>query len=179
MLPALFTVGAAMAALPVAAVLWSVASDLWWGWGHHWTVAWEGERFHLPVGWRENGTPAGQHTLELRDAAREVLRLRSPDRITIFESQAAFDAEEMVVRWQRLQTRLMMPGETLEPAPRNGFLRQQYACADIKRSFDGEIVVTCFDKGGRWAISLRGRQEGVRDMAEIMESVTPDAAAAK
>ena len=79
----------------------------------------------------------------------------------------------MAQRWERLETRSMIPGDRLEPTPTDAFLREHYRCSDIKRSRDGRITLACFDREGRWVLTLRGRDSGVQDLSTIMESALP------
>jgi hypothetical protein len=148
-----------------------VGSDLWWGFTHHWTAAANGERVRLPFGWRQQETPAGTHTIDLRNALRGALVFRSPDRISVRELQTRFDPEEMVVRWQRLQTRFLIPGDRLEPTPNNWFLRDHYRCPEVKRSADGRVHLTCFDRGGRWVVSVEGGAHGIADLSQIAQEL--------
>ena len=152
------------------------ASDLLWGVTHHWTATAGRASFPVPIGWREVMSPAGQHTIELRNTVRELLEPRRPDRILIQEAPSPFDPVEMAQRWEQLETERMIPGERLEPTPKDPFLRSHYRCGNVKRSANGRVTLTCFDQRGRWIVSLRGREQGIADLSKIMQGVSESAA---
>ena len=168
----LATAGALVALLGIG-LFFKTVPDLWWGVTHHWTARAFDESFKLPLGWREMRTPAGQRTLELQNAVQTLHLFGLPEEISIRQPDGGFDAVEMAQRWERLETRFMIPGDRLEPTPKDTFLREHYRCSDIKRSLDGRVSLACFDRDGRWVITLRGRDSGIHDLSVIMQSATP------
>jgi hypothetical protein len=163
--------GGVLVALVLLGLFFQVGPDLLWGVTHHWTATWGGEGFRVPFGWRQQETSAGQHTIELRDSMHWGLSLSRPDRIRLRASDRTFDAGDMVIRWQRIQTRLMTPGDTLEPTPTDEFLTRHYRCSEILRSRGGEISVNCFDREGRWAVSARGNRGIVHDLSAVLKNL--------
>ena len=163
----------ALIAIAAIGLFLEVAPDLWWGVTHQWTASVFDESFTLPMGWRAVASPAGEHTLELRCEMRALRLFGPPQEISIRQLTGGFDAVEMAQRWERLETRSMIPGDRLEPTPRDTFLREHYRCSDIKRSRDGRITLACFDRDGRWVITLRGRDSGIHDLSAIMQSASP------
>ena len=151
--------------------------DVVWGVTHHFRASNGAVSVELPWGWRQDELKGSQHRLVLRNSLREVLRFRAPDEITLRDFETHFDAVEMAQQWERLETRRMVPGERLEPTPKDSFLRANYRCADIKRSADLRITLTCFDLAGRWVVSLQGRSRSIRDLSAIMQSAQPTAEA--
>ena len=142
--------------------------DLGWGVTHGWRVVYRDLSFMAPFGWRQTSLPAEQNALTLRNTLRGVPTSRRADRIFVREAQRRFDAEEMAVRWQRLETQRMTPGDRLEPTPTDPFLQEHYRCSDVLRSRDGQVNVTCFDRDGRWIVSLRGEPRDIEDLSMIM-----------
>ena len=154
-----------------SALFYGAVADLCWGVTHGWHVSYDDLSFRAPFGWRQEGGPGKQHALALRNVVRGVPIRRRPDRIVIHEAQNRFDAEEMAVRWQRLETQRMTPGDRLEPTPTDPFLQDHYRCSDVLRSRYGQVNVTCFDRNGRWIVSLRGEQRGIADVSTIMQRI--------
>ena len=145
-------------------------SDVCWGLSHGWTMSHGSGSFRVPFGWRPEELPPGQRGIVLRNRLR-VWPGRVPDRIQIYEAQEPFDAEEMAVRWQRLETPRMTPGDRLEPTPADAFLRDKYRCTDVLRSRDGRVNVTCFDRAGRWVGTLRGDEGEILDLSKTLRSL--------
>ena len=172
-------IGLALAVICLAGLFRRAIPDVWWGVTHRGTVAYGEERFRVPLGWRPEETAGEEHTIALRNKLREVLWSRGADQIVIREAQSAFDPVEMAQRWERLETRFMIPGDRLEPTPKDAFLREHYRCSDIKRSREGRVSLACFDKEGRWVVSLRGDEQGIADMSAIMRSVSDDVPAGR
>ncbi len=76
-------------------------------------------------------------------------------------------------RWERLETRLMVPGDRLEPTRRDAFLLAHARCSDVKRSADSRISFACFDRAGRWVAVFAGREQGTKDFVTILQGVLP------
>ncbi len=167
MLPAAAVVGS----LCLIALSYRAAADLCWGVTHGWRVVYGDVSLRAPFGWRQERTLAEPHALALRNFLRAVPWNQRPDRILIHEAQDRFLAEEMAVRWQRLETQRLTPGDRLEPAPTDPFLQEHYRCSNVLRSRDGPVSVTCFDRGGRWIVSLRGGPREIADLSELMQSI--------
>ena len=150
--------------------------DLWWGVTHDWRASCFGVTVELPVGWRQVDRQDGKQRVDLRNAVAEVLSLRPPDEISLWESPIAFDPVEEAQRWERLGTRLMIPGDRLEPTPKDAFLLDHARCSDVKRSADGRINFACFDRAGRWVAVFVGRERRAKDLSRIIESAPPTTA---
>ena len=172
MRPVLPVIGVVIFGLFLVEAFSQPISDLWWDATHRCTASYEQYLFRIPLGWRQREVPAGLHRVELRNASREVLRFRQPDRIDIREAQVPFNAGEAVLGWERFQTQTLVPGERLEPTPKNPFLLKHYRCSNVERSPDQRIILTCFDREGQWIVSYRGRQVGIQDLSAIMQSVS-------
>ncbi len=104
---------------------------------------------------------------------------RSVDEISLREAKGSVDPVDLAQRWDRTETRLMIPGDRLEPTPASPYLREHYRCSDAKRTEDGTISFGCFEREGRWAAWYRGRRSGVRDLVAILESATDAGPAAR
>ncbi len=167
-----FAAAIALVLLAAAAFGFRLAlADLWWGTSHHWRATSFGETIDLPTGWRQMDRPDRKQRLDLRNAVASSLHLQIPDEISIWESPSAFDSVEEAQRWERLGTRLMVPGERLEPTPHDAFLVEHARCSDVKRLADGRINFACFDKEGTWAGVFLGREQEAKDLSRVLASV--------
>ncbi len=166
--------GTGLVLLLCAAFAFRVAiGDLWWGMTHHWRISCFGAMVELPAGWRKVDRPDQKQRVDLRNAIAEVLSRRAPDEISLWQSPTAFDPVEEAQRWERLETRLMVPGDRLEPTRRDAFLLAHARCSDVKRSADSRISFACFDRAGRWVAVFAGREQGTKDFVTILQSVLP------
>ena len=172
-----FALGTGIVLLLCAAFAFRLAlGDLWWGVRHHWRASCFGVMVELPVGWRKVDRPDRQQRVDLRNALAEVLSRRASDEISLWQSPIAFDPVEEAQRWERLGTRLMVPGDRLEPTPKDPFLLDHARCSDVKRSADDRISFACFDRAGRWVAVFDGRQQGTKDFVTIIQTVLPTSA---
>ena len=135
----LFACGGVLLLLGVLTLFYRPLSDMAWDVKHHFTATDGSASVELPWGWRQDETKGSEHRIVLSNSLREVFRFRAPDEITLRDLKTRFDAVEMAQEWERFEIRRMIPGDRLEPTPKNGFLRTNYRCADIKRSADRQI----------------------------------------
>ena len=155
-------------------------ADLRWHLEHRGALAVGGTHLLVPFGWRSVETGSGEDAeLLLRRGRWGWLGGRSIDEISLRGAKGGFDPVELAQRWDRTETRLMIPGDRLEPAPASPFLRAHYRCSDAKRTDEGTISFGCFEREGRWAVWYRGRRDGIHDLVALLESASGAGAATR
>ena len=165
--------GCGLLALFLIGLLVQATPDLLWGVTHHWTAEYEGRRFRVPFGWRQQETPTDEHAIELRKTLHWGLGGSRPEMIDLRVSDRPFHATEVAAKWEQIQTHRMTPGETLEPTPTDEFLLSHYRCSDVLRARSGEISLRCFDRRGRWLVSALGHDAVIHDLAAVLRELPP------